>query len=236
MKGSPAFHLDPALAALRGTYPDPEAVLAAVGAGPRECAAVSRLWMSEGIPFAFRTCPALYEEARSWLAEQLELDPKAISLRGSGRIGYSLDPDPKKWGAVYCPRRSDLDIFAVSERLFTRLREDFERWSDDYSSGAIVPGRKDERRYWPENHKRVPRNMERGFLDSQKVPNRPAYPVASRTNDCLARLWKKLRTTDAGPTPRKRLTLRCYRDWSAYERQAICNLQAAAGRNRSRAG
>ena len=225
--------MKPPLAALRCAYPAAEDVLQAVALGSRERAVVARLWMSEGIPFAFRECPALYEEARTWLAEQLGLDPKEISLRGSGRLGYSLRPE--RWGDAYNPLSSDLDVFAVSERLFDRLRKDFERWSDDYASGAIVPRSKGERRNWPENRKWGARNKDRGFLDSWMVPNRPAYPVVSKTNDRLAGLWTKLLKTDAGPTPREKLTLRCYRDWQSYERQAIISLKDAANRNRNRA-
>ena len=117
--------------------------------------------------------------------------------------------------------------------MFEGLRDDFERWSEDYDSGAIVPSSKGERRNWPENRKWGARNKEKGFLDSWMVPNRPAYRVVSKTNDRLAGLWKKLLKTDEGPTPRERLTLRCYKDWHSYERQAIINLKAAASRNRS---
>ncbi len=60
--------MEPPLAALNGVYPASEEVLHAAALGPRERSVVARLWVSEGIPFAFRECPALYEEARTWLA------------------------------------------------------------------------------------------------------------------------------------------------------------------------
>ncbi len=237
MKGLTAFHLEPALAVLRDTYPPSESVLEAAASGSREQAVIARLWISEGTPFAFRECPALYEEARSWLAKQLGLglDPKAISLRGSGRLGYSLTPEPKKWGVAYCPRCSDLDLFAVSERLFAKLREESKCWMSDYDSGATVPNSAKERKHWPENRECLPRNIQSGFVDAWKVPNRRNYPVVSRTNDCLARLQAKLQMTDVVPTPRKKLTLRCYEDWQAYEKQAVRNLRAAASLCRKQA-
>ena len=233
MNGFTAFRMKPPLAALSGAYPASEDVLQAVALGPRERSVVARLWVSEGIPFAFRECPALYEEARSWLAEQLGLDSKEISMGGSGRLGYSLKP--ARWGKAYSPRSSDLDVFAVSERLFDGLREDFKLWSDDYDNGAIVPRSKGERQHWPENRQWGARNIDRGFLDSWMVPNRPAYPVFSKTNDRLAGFWTKLLETDAGPKPQEKLTLRCYRDWRSYERQLSLNLETAANRNRNRA-
>ena len=103
-----AFAIRPQLAKLTETYPGPQDVLAAAAVGEREKAILARLWISEGIPFAFRGCPGLYEEVRDWLAKGLELDAKQISVRGSGRLGYSLAP--KKWGERYEAMSSDLDL------------------------------------------------------------------------------------------------------------------------------
>ena len=233
MNGPRAFKMEPQLAALNGVYPAPEAVLQAVALGPRERSVVARLWVSEGIPFAFRECPALYEEARTWLAGRLGLDPKEISMGGSGRLGYSLRPD--RWGDAYNPLSSDLDVFAVSKRLFDGLQEDFDHWSDDFDNGTTAPLSITERQYWTANRQEGPRNIDRGFLDSWRAPNRTAYPIFSKTNNSLAGLRAKLRTTDAGPNSRKKLTLRCYRDWRSYERQLSLNLQTAANRNSNRA-
>ena len=224
--------MEPRLATLKGVYPASEEVLRAVTLGPRERSIVARLWVSEGIPYAFRECPALYEEVRNWLAGGLELDPKEISMGGSGRLGYSLRPE--RWGDEYDPGSSDLDVFAVSDRLFDELREDFDHWSSDFDDGTIVPSSKGERLHWPANRQEGPRNIDSGFLDSWRVPNRTAYPNFSKTNDRLAGLRAKLRKTDAGPKPSKKLTLRCYRDWRSFERQLSLNLKAAANSNRNR--
>ena len=225
--------MNPLLAGLTGAYPASEDVLQTVGLGPRERSVVARLWISEGIPFAFRACPALYDEVRTWLAMGLELDPKEISMGGSGRLGYSLASN--RWGEAYRPRSSDLDFFAVSERLFEGLRRDFTRWSDDHDSGAVVPRSEQEGRYWQANRQEAPRCIEKGFLDSWRVPNRPSYRVFSRVNNRLASLRAKLRETDPGPKPPGTLTLRCYRDWRSYERQLTLNLKYAVDWNRNRA-
>ena len=226
MSGFTTFRIKPPLAALRCAYPAAEHVLQAVALGRRERAVVSRLWVSEGIPFAFRECPALYEEARTWLAEKLDLDPKEISLRGSGRLGYSLAP--QRWGDAYNPQSSDLDVFAVSERFFGRFREDFERWSDDYSRSMIKPISNKEQQLWKSNYEGGMRKMSKGFLDSWMVPNRHVYPTFLKTNYQLEILWKKLHQTDVGPKPNKKITLRCYRNWRAYECQACINLKSVA--------
>ena len=132
-----AFAVGPQLAKLTGTYPRAQDLLEAAAVGQREKAILARLWISEGIPFAFRGCPGLYEEVRELLAKRLELDAKQISVAGSGRLGYSLAPT--KWGEPYGEVLSDLDFFAVSEGLFARLRQDFERWRDDYGRGEAHP-------------------------------------------------------------------------------------------------
>ena len=233
MNGPSGFRMNPLLAGLTGAYPASEDVLQTVRLGPRERSVVARLWVSEGIPFAFRDCPALYDEVRTWLAMGLELDPKEISMGGSGRLGYSLASN--RWGEAYRPRSSDLDFFAVSERLFKGLRRDFLHWSDDYDNRAVLPVSEREGRYWTANRKEVPRCIEKGFLDSWRVPNRTPYRVFSKANNRLAGLKAKLRETDTGPKPQGALTLRCYRDWRSYERQVTLTLKSAVDWNGNRA-
>ena len=209
-----------------GAYPLPRDMLEAAEEGRREKAILARLWMSEGIPFAFRDCPGLYEDFRDSLAKRLKLDAKQISVAGSGRLGYSLAP--KKWGNRYQSVESDLDLFAVSEELFEGLREDFERWRDDYNHGEAQPRTEQERFYWSENQEGTPHNIRNGFIDSKRVPNWKRYGAFSNMNRCLADLWHKLQKTDGGPKPQKRLSLRCYRDWPSYEGQMVINLRLLA--------
>ena len=218
----------PQLAKVKGAYPRPREVLEAAAAGAREKAILARLWISEGIPFAFKGCPGLYEEVRNTLAKKLEIDAKQISVVGSGRLGYSLAPT--KWGEPYHAVASDLDLFAVSEGLFERLREDFERWRDDYARGDAQPRTEKERHYWNVNRVETPERIRRGFVDSIRVPNWHRYPVFSAMNGCLADLRVKLQKAGEGPTPRSRLSLRCYRDWPSYEVQMTISLRAVVRR------
>ena len=226
--GNRSFAIGPQLAKLKGAYPRPQDVLEAVAEGQREKAILARLWISEGIPFAFQRCPGLYEEVRDLLAKRLELDAKQISVVGSGRLGYSLAPG--KWGKPYEAVSSDLDLFAVSEGLFQRLREDFECWRDDYASGAAQPSKKTEQYYWNANSKETPKNIRKGFIDSKRVPNRKSYGMFFAMNGCLAEIWIKLQKADEGPKPQRRLTLRCYRDWPSYESQMTVSLRAVVDR------
>ena len=223
MEGS-GFKVGPAVARLKGTYPRPAQLRATAEGGVRERVIVARLWVAEGIPYAFRECPALYEEIRSWLAEGLKVDAKEISIAGSGRIGYSLTK--KEWGRCYNSTESDLDFFAVSGDLFDRLTQDFERWKGDYDSGTVrASGR--ERRFWPSNRDETPANIQRGFIGSLRVPNEPQYGHFRAMNRRLRALDARLKVTQGAPSPSKETTLRCYRDWDAFERQVALSLQTA---------
>lgn len=223
------FKVGARLRGLVGSYPRAEDVLRVAEVGESERAALARLWVSEGIPFAFKKVPALYEETRRWLATGIDVDPKQISLGGSGRLGYSLDPG--RWGERYDSKSSDLDYYAVSDQLFDRLRRDFELWSKEYREGVVQPFR-GEPAYWEWNLRGTPKNIAKGFLNSNRVPNRQNYKQFRKVNDCLATLRSRLTQFDGGPAPQKKLTLRCYRDWRSYERQMSLNLRTAVQRNR----
>ncbi len=142
------FKINGALAALKGTYPDPSLVLEAAKEGQGSCESIARLWISEGIPFAFRKCPALYDEIRCWLGWKLGVSPKQISMTGSARIGKSLAPH--KFGKEF-DSDSDLDLFVVCEDLFGKVTEDFRAWERDYKGRSVHPGNDNEKRHWNSN-------------------------------------------------------------------------------------
>lgn len=73
------FKVDGRLERLLSQYPDSTQFLeAATSLVSREM--LVRLWLTEGIPFAFRDCPALYETTRAWLAARWRVCPKEITL------------------------------------------------------------------------------------------------------------------------------------------------------------
>jgi hypothetical protein len=96
------------------TYPDPTTLASAIVKGTYlERVAVLRLWFTEGIPFAFKSRPMIYEAMREWTALRLQVDPKFVTLIGSARVGYSTSPTPK-YGRV-SGEASDLDLSAVGQ-------------------------------------------------------------------------------------------------------------------------
>src|SRR5260370_32157120 len=68
-----------------------------------------------GVPSAFRDSPADYDTLRTTLGVALRLSSDAMTVIGSGRIGFSLAQE--KFGAPFSPK-SDLHVVVVSAELF----------------------------------------------------------------------------------------------------------------------
>lgn len=215
------FKVPTYLANMLNSYPDAKSLVeAATKGGEQSKVAIARLWLSEGIPYAFRNCPALYESIRGWLSTRFGVDPKEIHLTGSARIGQSLAP--KKLGTMFGDH-SDLDIFIVSSNLFERMKADFNRWSYEFEGGLIQPSNDRERGFWIDNNQRGPKNIQRGFLDSKFVPNRSSYPTIKNIAQTMWLLKGKLDVTENAPHVMG-ASIRCYVDWISYVRQMVISL------------
>jgi hypothetical protein len=68
-----------------------------------------------GLPYVFRDNPEAYQAFANTLASELRTPLEDISLIGSARIGYSLDPD--KFGTPFQPE-SDLDAVVINAAMF----------------------------------------------------------------------------------------------------------------------
>lgn len=73
-------------------------------------------YLLAGTPFAFDGKPNLYDVFRTSLSDQLGLQASEITIIGSGRIGFSLDPN--RFGNPYAAATSDIDTAVVSADLF----------------------------------------------------------------------------------------------------------------------
>lgn len=216
------FKVPNSLKNLTDPYPHPKILLDAAHSGGEPARiALAQLWLSEGIPHGFHCCPAIYDAVRCWLSNRLGVHPKEISLVGSARLGKSLSPE--NLGNPF-DSESDLDLFIVSSKLFDELRQDFCRWSFDYENERIKPSNENSAKYWRRNHLGVPKNIQRGFIDTYKIPNYPAYCNAQKVNDTMSLLTKKLKITPKAPNP-KNASVRCYSSWSSFVRQMLRNLE-----------
>lgn len=185
---------------------------------------VVRLWLTEGLPYAFFGTPAIYEDLRGWLAHRLTIHPKEITMIGSARIGYSLSPPPK-FGRPFNDR-SDLDLSIVSSDLFCRVEAAFQNFSQNYASGLTIPKSPKEKHYWDENIKFGNKNIPKGFFDPDKIPNRELYPIARLVSQAMWELQRKLDATPEAPRVRK-ASVRVYRDWQSFISRVSFNLAAS---------
>ncbi len=220
------FKPNAVLTKLRTAYPQAQELIEVlIDCREEDRLAISRLWMSEGIPYAFRELPCLYEEVRVWLSNRLGIDPKEITIIGSGRIGESLSPG-ESMGRPFGPH-SDLDLVAISNLLFEKMKQLFFEWAENYEDGQIEPKNKREARFWIENLSVCDDTIQRGFIDANKIPNRDSYPLAKRIAQSLYLLPGKLKITEGGFETR-RASIRVYRDWSSFMRQISLNLKIVA--------
>lgn len=191
-----------------------------------------QLWISEGIPFVFQSAPFLYATIRDNIAHSLDICPKAISMTGSARLGYSLRPKDS-WGKPYS-QGSDFDFFIVSEKLFQQTMTDYKNWESDYKIGKVMPNNQTEYSYWNNNLNLLPRNISRGFIDPWKLPNYPQYPTSTKVNQVAYYVKKKIMSTDnlQQIKPRK-VTFRIYKGWENFISQASLNIKDSARRTKN---
>ncbi len=222
------FRITAPLQGLIETYPRTEIVIDAVTRGGEPALQyLARLWLSEGIPYAFRECPAVYESIRSWLGNWIGVHPKEIGLTGSSRLGSSLAPN--KLGKPLS-KDSDLDLFIVSSSLFSALKEEFRKWSFDFESGETEPTNKREAGFWADNNARGPQMLSRGFIDQKMIPNLVRYPITKKISQGMWLLVEKLKITQRAPQP-PAASIRCYETWESYVRQTSINLSKLKQKN-----
>ena len=222
------FVVDAPLLDLPSPYPSSEELRIALSNSTRRGREiVVRLWLSEGPPFAFRACPAIYEDVRGWLSSRLNIHPKEVTLVKSARLGYSLAPPPD-FGRPF-GEHSDLDLSVISAGLFERLLESFNLFADHYRKGSVLPRSAPERTFWDESLAFGQRNIPRGFLDAKKIPNFARYAAAQQINQEMSMLIKKLEATPTAPRVRLAST-RVYREWQCFIDQVSLNLREALSR------
>ena len=130
-----------------------------------------------GVPFAFRDSPADYDGLRSALGAALSVAADAMTVIGSGRIGFSLSPE--KYGIPFSPG-SDLDVAVVSADLFDIAWFELLRLGRKYFSLQRTT------RSWIDTHKE--NNVYWGFIVPNQLPGAVALsPVWFRTFKGLAR-------------------------------------------------
>ena len=187
--------------------------------GEEELMSFLRQWVAEGIPFAFRECPLVYECLRSWMGYRLRVETRNITIIGSARLGCSLSRGAK-FGKPYDD--SDLDFAVICDRLFANIVADFELWSSKIGRGEEQLANK----FGQENLDLLPSNIRRGFIDAFKIDHHRYLEHAAIVTNTEAYGHQMLQSTKGAPTV-KRLSVRVYANFDAFFRQMRLNLDYA---------
>ncbi|PRX10003.1 UNVERIFIED_ORG: hypothetical protein BCL66_105189 [Martelella mediterranea] len=201
---------------MTSNYPDPKLWKEQGELSKKDVFRFARLWLCEGIPYAFQENAAAYELARENFGKVLDEHPRNVSLTGSGRLGYSLAGH--KFGTAYDANTSDVDLFLVSETWFERMRKDAELFISRFSAGLAVPRNHSEEKYWPENCERLKQSIEKGFINQHYIPNVPKYQAAQSCYRACRAFQVTLGENIKATAP-KRVSVRVYKDWSSTESQ-----------------
>jgi len=185
--------------------------------------------LTEGVPQAYSEFPLAFEFARGKAAQILGIHPKQISLIGSARIGYSLNPE--RFGNVFDAALSDIDLLAISDLLFGLLAAEHTRFINAWAAGTIQPKHNIQRGFWESSRDRDPLNIERGFLDSNHIPTLDLFPVAQRFGEAAYKFHINLEKL-SGRNVGKRASIRIYRDWDSAMNQIVGSLKGALRRRR----
>ena len=186
---------------------------------------IIRLWLTEGIPYAFKEYPLLYEELRDFIAKGMNIGAKEVTLVGSARTGYSLAKD--HWGKPFGPR-SDFDFVMISDKYFGKVVEDYQKWTAELRQRKVLPRSPDEMSIWLENIKYLDHKIPYGFIQVRLIPYSTSYPNVKR---CLDTVWlanKKLEQSTMAPKI-SGVSARVYASWKSCLRQLQINFGTALG-------
>jgi hypothetical protein len=78
-----------------------------------------------GVPYVFRERPADYDLMKEYLSSELGIPATTITIVGSGRLGYSLNPSHP---GMPMSEASDVDVIVTNETLFDQLWDLMLKW------------------------------------------------------------------------------------------------------------
>ena len=218
------FTLSSSAQSLKGIYPTSQEIKNVFShASEAERRGIIRLWITEGIPYAFKDEPLLYEEIREFIARGVNVHPKEVTLVGSGRIGYSLKK--KVWSKTFT-LSSDLDFTIISNKLFSRIVGDFQKWVGDIESKKLKPKTENVLKGWLGSIEVVDRNIPQGFIYTKNLLPYNDYQTVRKCYGIMNKLQKRLSKTHNAPKVSD-TSIRVYSDWKSCVRQIQINFKTA---------
>lgn len=172
----------------------------------------ARIILTEGVPFAFSQCPLAFEFGRQRAAEWIGVDPKAISMCGSARIGYSLAHG--KFGRAFDAAVSDIDLILVDEGAYRGAADEYEHFISLLAAGDVRPRHEREASFWTSAQKTVPNNIKRGFIDQKYIPTLDEFPLSQKLGTAGHKFLVNVNSV-LGRDLVTKAPFRVYRDWAA---------------------
>jgi hypothetical protein len=187
---------------------------------------IARLWISEGIPFAFRESAGVYEEMRYWLSCMLGVHTKDITLHGSARIGFSMAPH--KYGKSF-GGGSDFDLSIVNGELFEKCSLELRSFKFEFDGGNIKTTPKNMKN-WAGFCDRLEKLLSSGYINTfQAPPHELLTPTVVKVRDTMWRAGQKLRVTQDVPQFTS-MNARLYRSWDDLIDRVALNLSSLVSR------
>lgn len=169
-----------------------------------------RHFIVQNTPFVFRQTPILFEQLTKYLADRLHVNLEDVKLIGSAKIGFSISPPPN-YGKAF--EKGDLDFAISNSILFEKLNTEFNILVAKHNAEGLGLTLMNAR-YWAENISLIPKTLNRGFIDCNKIPLISDAPLARYIADLLWLVQEKLKEINGIEV--KKPSLRVYKDSKSF--------------------
>ena len=173
----------------------------------------------KNIPFLFRDKPLLFEQIIQYLSDSLDIEGESIKLIGSAKTGFSVSPPPC-YGKKFSDK-SDLDFTIINNTLFDKLENEYQSWKDAYIDRIVFPKSETAKRYWDDNVLQLKNTINRGFIDTNKIPNIEICPTTKKINNAMYLIPLKLKEYHDITT--SKASVRVYKNYHYFYNQLKIN-------------
>ena len=155
----------------------------------------------KNIPYLFRDKPLLFEQIIQYLSDSLDIEGESIKLIGSAKTGFSVSPPPC-YGKKFSDK-SDLDFTIINiDRI-------------------VFPKSETAKRYWDDNVLQLKNTINRGFIDTNKIPNIEICPTTKKINNAMYLIPLKLKEYHDITT--SKASVRVYKNYHYFYNQLKIN-------------
>lgn len=181
-----------------------------------------RHYLFNNKPYAFDDKPLLFEQINQYLSDIIGIPNSDIRLIGSAKTGFTISS--KEYGKKYTQNGRDLDFSIINEDLFYVLKDEFENWTFEFDEGIVIPKNTTEEIYWRDNKLNVAKQINRGFIDTYKIPNYTQYKMAQKINNSMYIIVRDLKAIYS--IEQKEASVRVFKNWTVFLNQVKLNTES----------